>query len=72
MPETKRLTLEEMDILFGSAGVAVADQERMQEIHREIGLDSLTPDTRFATKHDIDIISEKDNIVKHQLQEVIE
>lgn len=30
-----------MDILFGSAGVAAADAERMQEIKREIGLDSI-------------------------------
>jgi hypothetical protein len=29
VPETKRLTLEEMDLVFGSSGVAVADRERM-------------------------------------------
>ena len=40
MPETKRLTLEEMDIVFGSSGVAEADRERMTQINREIGLDS--------------------------------
>jgi hypothetical protein len=40
VPETKRLTLEEMDIVFGSSGVALADQERMAQINREIGLDS--------------------------------
>jgi len=38
-PETKGLSLEEMDVLFGSAGVAAADTERMREIAREIGLD---------------------------------
>lgn len=38
VPETKRLTLEEMDVLFGSAGVASADRERMAEIHQELGL----------------------------------
>ena len=38
VPETKQLTLEEMDILFGSSGVAAADQERMSQINREIGL----------------------------------
>ena len=30
-----------MDILFGSAGVAAADQDRMRAINREIGLDEL-------------------------------
>ncbi|KAL6714756.1 hypothetical protein ACLMJK_008181 [Lecanora helva] len=41
VPETKRLTLEEMDVLFGSVGVAQADQARMEEIQREIGLDDV-------------------------------
>jgi len=38
VPETKNLSLEEMDILFGSVGVAAADAERMREIQREVGL----------------------------------
>ncbi|KAH7123013.1 general substrate transporter [Dactylonectria macrodidyma] len=38
VPETKRLSLEEMDLIFGSEGVAQADAERMEEINREIGL----------------------------------
>ncbi|TKA65872.1 hypothetical protein B0A49_12493 [Cryomyces minteri] len=38
VPETKRLTLEEMDIVFGSEGTAQADVERMHRIHVEIGL----------------------------------
>ncbi|KAI0390818.1 putative hexose transport-related protein [Xylariaceae sp. FL0594] len=41
VPETKRLTLEEMDIIFGSEGTAQADFERMAEINREIGLTSM-------------------------------
>ena len=40
-PETKCLSLEEMDIIFGSAGVATADAERLQEINREIGLEDV-------------------------------
>lgn len=40
-PETKQLTLEEMDIIFGSSGVAAADAERMAEINKELGLDQL-------------------------------
>lgn len=41
VPETKRLTLEEMDVIFGSEGTAAADRERMDEINHEIGLDRL-------------------------------
>jgi hypothetical protein len=38
IPETKRLTLEEMDVIFGSQGTAQADFERMEAINAEIGL----------------------------------
>ncbi|KAL1963007.1 hypothetical protein VTN77DRAFT_8755 [Rasamsonia byssochlamydoides] len=38
VPETKQLTLEEMDVIFGSVGVAAADKERMKQIHLELGL----------------------------------
>ena len=38
VPETKRLSLEEMDIIFGSEGTALKEQERMAEINQEIGL----------------------------------
>jgi len=41
VPETKRLTLEEMDLVFGSEGVAAGDAERMAAINREIGLDAM-------------------------------
>jgi len=41
VPETKRLTLEEMDILFGSEGTSQADFQRMEEINNEIGLAAL-------------------------------
>ncbi|KAI1372379.1 general substrate transporter [Hypoxylon crocopeplum] len=41
VPETKRLTLEEMDVIFGSEGTAQADFERMEEINREIGLTAM-------------------------------
>ncbi|KAK5123412.1 hypothetical protein LTR85_002844 [Meristemomyces frigidus] len=40
-PETKGLSLEEMDILFGSVGIAAADAERMREINKEVGLDDM-------------------------------
>ncbi|KAK3346626.1 putative hexose transport-related protein [Lasiosphaeria hispida] len=38
VPETKRLTLEEMDVIFGSEGTAQADFDRMAAINSEIGL----------------------------------
>ncbi|KAK4217561.1 general substrate transporter [Rhypophila decipiens] len=41
VPETKRLTLEEMDVVFGSEGTAQADFERMEAINAEIGLTQL-------------------------------
>jgi hypothetical protein len=41
VPETKPLTLEEIDTIFGSEGSALADFERMEEINREIGLDTI-------------------------------
>ncbi|KAI1764680.1 putative hexose transport-related protein [Hypoxylon sp. FL1150] len=41
VPETKRLSLEEMDVIFGSEGTAQADFERMEEINREIGLTAI-------------------------------
>jgi hypothetical protein len=41
VPETKRLTLEEMDVVFGSPGTAQADLERMEEVNAEIGLNSM-------------------------------
>lgn len=41
IPETKGLSLEEMDLLFGSAGTATEDRERMHAIEREVGLTDL-------------------------------
>ncbi|KAI5781560.1 putative MFS sugar transporter [Geopyxis carbonaria] len=39
VPETKQLSLEEMDVVFGSPGAATADFERQVAISREIGLE---------------------------------
>jgi len=41
MPETKRLTLEEMDTTFWGEGAALKDQETTREINHEIGLAAL-------------------------------
>ena len=38
VPETKGRTLEEMDELFGTTGMAAADAERKHRIESEIGL----------------------------------
>ena len=38
VPETKRLTLEEMDVLFGADTTARADLERMEAVNRDVGL----------------------------------
>lgn len=38
VPETKGRTLEEMDELFGAAGIAAADAARKHRIESEIGL----------------------------------
>ncbi len=66
VPETKQLTLEEMDLVFGSSGVAVADQERMRQINAEIGLDRRVSaagvrgsDEQVAEVHEKNVESEK-------------
>ncbi|KAF2014119.1 general substrate transporter [Aaosphaeria arxii CBS 175.79] len=41
VPETKRVSLEEMDVIFGSEGAAQADTDRMNEINNEIGLTAI-------------------------------
>ena len=38
VPETKGRTLEEMDEIFGSTGIAAEDSVRKARIEREIGL----------------------------------
>ncbi len=59
VPETKGLTLEEMDEVFGSAGMAAGETARFVEIEKRIGLDAYNdPDPNRASgsptneKHD--------------------
>lgn len=61
VPETKRLTLEEMDIIFGSEGAALKDRERMEEINHEIGLAALSGDT--SVRHDETVIGSEKGVV---------
>ncbi|KAH7078638.1 MFS sugar transporter-like protein [Paraphoma chrysanthemicola] len=51
-PETKGLSLEEMDILFGSVGTAEREKERWREVHAEVGLTDLL--RRAGVYHDSD------------------
>lgn len=44
VPETKGRTLEEMDEVFGTAGLSRADTERKERIERDIGLTALLND----------------------------
>lgn len=62
VPETKRLTLEEMDTIFGSEGTALKDQERMAEINQELGLTNLA-DGSSGVEHDTKVVStEKESV----------
>ena len=49
-PETKCLSLEEMDVIFGSAGIAAADAQRMADINREVGLDDILGGRGYAAE----------------------
>lgn len=58
-PETSKLTLEEMDLVFGSSGVAAADQERMRAINAEIGLEEKI---RSLTGRSASVTAEKSDV----------
>ncbi|CAG7973973.1 unnamed protein product [Penicillium salamii] len=51
VPETKGRTLEEMDEIFGSGGMAAADNERKHRIESEIGLLALVGVEPADEKH---------------------
>ncbi|KAB5589300.1 quinate permease [Ceratobasidium theobromae] len=53
VPETKGLTLEEMDLAFGDySGTAAADRERMADISRRIGLSKYTGEDEPVGTHE--------------------
>jgi len=62
-PETKGLTLEEMDRAFGDEqGLAVADQQRQADISRRIGLDAYSsPGNGDIMNNDLG----KEKIIQH-------
>ena len=59
VPETKNLSLEEMDLVFGSAGVAARDQEIMNEVNREVGLYDLAGGEHSSDNEKPSYIAEK-------------
>jgi len=61
VPETKQLSLEEMDVIFGSEGVAAADYERQAEINREVGLEDALGRLGGAGEVDVEYTAEKFN-----------
>ncbi|EMC94708.1 hypothetical protein BAUCODRAFT_73879 [Baudoinia panamericana UAMH 10762] len=68
-PETKGLSLEEMDILFGSVGVAAADAERMREINREVGLDDIVRKGSVAEpEKSRDVLGEKSGALHNDIE----
>jgi len=58
-PETKGLTLEEMDILFGSVGVAEREKERWAEVHNEVGMSELLARFGYAESPHNELADEK-------------
>ena len=57
--ETKGLSLEEMDEVFGSAGMAAGENARFIEIERRIGRDAYNdpdPNSAPSEKRDTDLI----------------
>lgn len=62
-PETKDKTLEELDIYFGgdSAGLAVADRERMDRINESLGLSGV---------EDVNQLNEKPGFQHEEANEV--
>lgn len=68
VPETKRLTLEEMDVIFGSEGTAQADSERMDEINAEIGLTRILRGSGSSAGDERD--AEKEKIAEEQVDTI--
>lgn len=58
VPETKNLTLEEMDEVFGDeAGNALEDRNRLLQIYTELGLlsDSVTEEKQVASSDGVEV-----------------
>lgn len=65
VPETKGLSLEEMDVLFGSVGFSESDAQVMREVNAEVGLDDLlmngqTRPERYDEKNPVNVESDNE------------
>ena len=65
-PETKGLSLEEMDVIFGSVGTAQADAERMREINREVGLDKIIHGDDYAGRRSSPAYVDEKVVMEHK------
>ncbi|KAF2836996.1 general substrate transporter [Patellaria atrata CBS 101060] len=70
VPETKALTLEEMDVLFGSVGAAQADQELMDRINREVGLNHMGKGGDSPRGAELAAGNEKEPVTRNERQEL--
>lgn len=64
VPETRGRTLEEMDELFGTAGMAAADASRKARIESEIGLLALVGVESPESEKKIEEVSHSEEYVR--------
>ncbi|KAF1989470.1 general substrate transporter [Aulographum hederae CBS 113979] len=68
VPETKGLTLEEMDVVFGSTGLVGREKEVMAEVFAEVGLREVA-DSGAGEKSD-ELMDEKAGVVEKREVEI--
>ncbi|KAF2797086.1 MFS sugar transporter-like protein [Melanomma pulvis-pyrius CBS 109.77] len=71
VPETKGLSLEEMDILFGSVGVAEREKERWKEVHDEVGLTAILARAgiNVGTRESGDVVTDEKPVLNETKEE---
>lgn len=69
VPETKQLTLEEMDAVFGASGVAAADRVLMEEIAKEVGLDEMAHTGRRPSRDSSDAFDKAEKLTSVRADE---
>lgn len=58
--------MEEMDILFGSVGVAEREKERWKEVHDEVGLTEILARSGFNTHDSGSGVAEKEVAIQDE------